>query len=292
MSLMPAGLALTAVLLASGTALAQDTPVWEKSYSVADQPMLDFEVSDSNLTIHSCGECRQVHVRVLLKNKKLSDYVLDEGQSGNKVRFSLKDKPHIGVHFNWHGPESRSEVLIEAPAKVVLEARTQDGGLFVSGLRGDLNLRTSDGGQELDHLAGVLKLETSDGHIRLQESSGTVDARTSDGSMDVAGSFSALQLHSSDGSIRADLTKSGNLSAQSLVESSDGGVTLLLPRSFAAEFDIRTHDGGIRSNLPLTLDGYNSKGDEGHAIHGKMNGGGALLTIRTDDGGVRLNTAS
>lgn len=286
------GLAVCAVFLFSGAVFAQDAPAWEKSYPVAGQPNLVFEVGDSGLTIRSCGDCKQVQVKILLKNRQLSEYVLDEAQTTNCVKFSFKEKPHMGVHINWHGPASSSEVVVETPMNVVLDARTEDGGLRVSGLHGDLNLRTSDGGQELDNLSGKLHLRTSDGQIRLRDSSGTLEARTSDGGMDVAGSYASLQLHSSDGGIKADLSKSTNLSAESRVESSDGGITLLVPKSFAADFDIQTHDGGLDSNLPLMMDGYNSKKESGHSIHGKMNGGGPLLTIRTSDGGVRVNTAS
>lgn len=292
MKIAGAVFAMSAVFAVSVAARAQDGAVaWEKSYPVGSQAKLVFETEDSGLTVRSCGGCQQVHVKVVLKNMQLSEFNLQEGQSGNGVNFSFKEKPHVGWHVGWHGTERRSEVIVETPTEVSLDARTSDGGLAVIGLHGEMNLRTSDGGQELEHLAGTLKLQTSDGSIRLRDSSGTLEARTSDGGMDVAGSFTAIQLHSSDGGIKADLSQGGNLTAESRVESSDGGVALVLPKNFAAEFDIHTRDGGLTSTLPLMVDGYNSKHDSGHNIHGKMNGGGALLTIHTSDGGVRLSTA-
>lgn len=282
--------AVSAVLAMSAVVRAQDV-AWEKSYPVGAQARLVLETGDSGLTVRSCGGCKQVHVKVMLKNRKLSDYNLVEGQTGNGVSFSFKDKPHIGWHQGWHGPEQKSEVVVETPAEVSLDARTEDGGLAVSGLHGDMNLRSSDGGQMLDHLAGTLKLQASDGQIKLRDCSGTLEARSSDGGMDVAGSFTAIQLHTSDGGIKADLSQGGNLTAESRVESSDGGVIMVLPKSFAAEFEIQTRDGGLSSTLPLAMEGYSSKHDSGHNIHGKMNGGGPLLTIHTSDGGVRLSTA-
>lgn len=283
--------AMSAVFAVSVAARAQDGVAWEKSYPVGSQAKLVFETGDSGLTVRSCGGCQQVHVKVVLKNIQLSEYNLVEGQSGNGVNFSFKEKPHVGIHVGWHGPQRSSEVIVEAPTEVSLDARTEDGGLAVIGLHGEMNLRTSDGGQSLDQLAGTLKLQASDGSIRLRDCSGTLEAKTSDGGMDVAGSFTAIQLHSSDGGIKADLSQGGNLTAESRVESSDGGVVMVLPKSFAAEFDINTRDGGVTSTLPITMDGYNSKGGSGHNIHGKMNGGGSLLTIHTSDGGVQLSTA-
>ncbi|MBB5057711.1 hypothetical protein HDF16_002417 [Granulicella aggregans] len=282
--------AMSAVLAVSVAAQAQDGVAWEKSYPVSSQAKLVFETGDSGLTVRSCGSCTQVHVKVVLKNRSLSDFLLQEGQSGNAVNFSFKEKPHL--HVSWHGSERKSEVVVETPSEVSLDARTEDGGLVVSGLHGEMNLRTSDGGQMLDHLTGALKLQASDGQIRIRDSSGTLEARSSDGGIDIAGSYTAIQLHSSDGGIKADLSQGGNLSTESRVESSDGGVTMVLPKNFAAEFDIQTRDGGLMSTLPLMVDGYNSKHSSGHNIHGKMNGGGALLTIHTSDGGVRLSTAS
>jgi hypothetical protein len=35
--------------------------------------------------------------------------------------------------------------------------------------------------------------------------------------------------------------------------------------------------------------GYNSKSDSGHTMHGTLNGGGPLLSIRSSDGSVRLS---
>ncbi len=256
----------------SVVARAQDI-AWEKSYPVGNQAKLVFETGDSGLTVRSCGSCNQVHVKVILKNMQLSGFNLQEGGSGSGVNFSLKEKSHMGWHTDWHGPERKSEVVVETPAEVSLDARTSDGGLTVSGLRGEMKLQASDGG------------------MKVRECSGTLEARSSDGGMDVAGAFTAIHLHSSDGGIKADLSKGGNLSAESRVESSDGGVSLVLPKNFAAEFDIHTSDGGLVSNLPILMDGYNSKGGSGHNVHGKMNGGGALLTIHTSDGGVQLSTA-
>lgn len=271
-------------------AQAQDV-AFEKSYSVGNGAKLVFETGDSGLTVRSCGGCQQVHVKVMLKNIQMSEFNLVESQSGNGVNFSFKEKPHVGWHSGWHGSERKSEVIVETPAEVSLDARTSDGGLEVSGLHGEMNFRTSDGGQSLDHVSGALKLQASDGSIKLRDCSGTLDAHSSDGGMDIAGAFTAIQLHSSDGGIKADLSRGGNFTAESRIESSDGGVEIVLPKNFAAELDIHTRDGGLVSNLPIEMEGYHSNHGEGHDIHGKMNGGGSLFTIHTSDGGVRLSAA-
>jgi hypothetical protein len=281
-------LALSTLCLSTAVAVAQSDTTWDKSYSVSGQPSLFLSTADSHLNIHACSGCNAVHIHVTAENTSLSRYTLEESQSGNTVHFSLKEKPQMGMHTNWHS--SSVKVDVETPANLTLDARSSDGNLTAAGLHGDLTIHTSDGGQELTGVTGNLKLHSSDGHLRVQNASGTLEARSSDGNQDIAGSFTSLQLHTSDGSITLELAEGSHLSADSRIESSDGSVTLRVPKSFPAELAVSTSDGSIQSTLPLVVDGYNSKGNSGHNIRGKFNGGGSLLTIHTSDGSVHLAT--
>jgi len=281
-------LAVSALLLPVA-AMAQSDTTWDKSYPVSGQPALFLSTGDSHLNIHPCGGCQAVHIHVTAENTSLSRYTLEEQQSGNTVHFSLKERPHIGMHIDWHS--SSVHVDVETPANLTLDARSSDGNLTATGLHGDLTIHTSDGSQELTGLSGNLKLHSSDGHLRVRDASGTLEARSSDGNQDIAGSFTSLQLHSSDGSITVELAEGSHLSSDSRIESSDGSVTVRLPKSFPAELAISASDGSIHSTLPLVVEGYDSKGNSGHNIRGKFNGGGPLLTIHTSDGSVHLTTS-
>jgi hypothetical protein len=281
-------LAFSALLLPTAIAVAQSDNTWDKSYPVTGQPSLVLSTGDSHLNIHACSGCNAVHIHVTADNVSLSRYTVEESQSGDTVHFSLKQKPHMGMQINSHS--SSVHVDVETPANLTLDARSADGNLTASGLHGDLTIHTSDGGQELTGLSGNLKLRSSDGHLRVQNGSGTLEARSSDGNQDITGSFTSLQLHSSDGTITLELAEGSHLSADSKIESSDGSVTLRLPKSFPAELAVSTSDGSIESTLPLVVDGYNSKGNSGHNVRGKFNGGGSLLTIHTSDGSVHLAT--
>jgi hypothetical protein len=53
----------------------------------------------------------------------------------------------------------------------------------------------------------------------------------------------------------------------------------------AADVALHTSDGSITTNVPIAVEG--SFGH--HDIHGKMNGGGKLLTVHTSDGSVTLD---
>jgi DUF4097 and DUF4098 domain-containing protein YvlB len=281
-----AGVVLSGLLVCAASGFAQERPVWEKSYPVSAQPTVNLEVSDSNLEIHSCGGCGTVHIRVEMEEAKLSDYRLEEGQSGNSVHFSLKEKAHAGIRINWHSGSVK--VVVETPANLTLEARTSDGGLRADGLHGDLSLDSSDGRQDLADLSGKLKVQTRDGGVRLRGGRGTLEARGVDGSQDLSGAFDALQVSSSDGSLSVELLPGTRLQASSRIETRDGSLTVHVPRDLAAEFDVATRDGRISSDLPLTMNGYNSHGGDRHELRGTMNGGGPLLAIQSSDGSVRL----
>jgi Putative adhesin len=288
MKIIALNLTLSTLLLSAGVAAAQSDTTWDKNYPVTGQPSLFLSTGDSHLNVHACTSCQSVHIHVTAENTTLSRYTLEEDQTGNTIHFSLKEKPHMGVRVNWHS--SHMNVDVETPANLTLDARSADGNLTATDLHGDITIHTSDGGQELTGLSGNLKLHSSDGHLRVRNASGTLEARSSDGNQDIAGSFTSLQLHTSDGSITLELAEGSHLSSDSRIESSDGSVTLKLPKSFPAELAVSTSDGSIQSTLPLVVDGYNSKGNSGHNIRGKFNGGGSLLTIHTSDGSVHLTT--
>jgi hypothetical protein len=69
------------------------------------------------------------------------------------------------------------------------------------------------------------------------------------------------------------------------IRTGDGSVDLVLPPDFQANIDASTNDGRISLGIPVTVEGTFSKSQ----IHGKMNGGGQPLTIRTGDGSIRLS---
>jgi hypothetical protein len=127
--LAAAGLAL----LTSITALAQDSDhSWSKTYPVTGKPSLIFETSDAGVEFHSCGECREIRIHVELVGHKLSDYRLEEGQTGDQVHFLFKELPHVGVHIQWH--MERTHVTVETPSQLTLQAKTSDGNVSLTGL--------------------------------------------------------------------------------------------------------------------------------------------------------------
>jgi len=278
-----AGLAI----LCSLTALAQDRDhSWSRTYPVTGKPTLTFETSDARVEFRPCGDCHEIRIHVEVVGLKLSDYRLEEGQSGDEVHFLFKELPHVGMHIVWHREQTR--VTVESPAQLTLQARTSDGNVTLSGLQGDLSLTTGDGDVALDHVSGNLRIKSGDGQVRVTDADGAIDAHTSDGNLSVDGLFHALAVQTSDGTLDLNLREGTKLTGASTIRSSDGSVTIRVPQSFAADLSVHTSDGHVDCALPLTMDHYQSGGGQGHELHGKLNGGGMPLTINTSDGNVKI----
>src|ERR1700691_4505959 len=256
-------------ILPSLTALAQDPDhSWSKTYPVTGQPTLTLETSDAGVEFHPCGECHEIRIHVEVVGRKLSDYRLEEGQSGDEVHFLFKELPHLGVHVVWHREQTR--VTVESPAQLTLEAKTSDGNVSLSGLQGDLSLTTGDGNVTLDHVSGNLRIKSGDGQVKITNAAGAIEARTSDGNLSVDGLFRAVALHTSDGSLDVSLREGTQLGEASPIQSSDGSVTIRVPRNFAADLNVHASDGHVDCALPLTMDHYQSGENQGHELRGKL----------------------
>lgn len=274
----------TAMLcLAPALGYAQDSEhEWQKDYSVSTNPSLTLETGDANVEIHSCGDCKSVRIHVH-SDEKLSNFRMEEHQDANHVYFLLKEKPHIGSTISWTGSR-KTEVMVETPSSLQLDARSGDGNFAARDLSGDIALHSGDGAVTLDHVHGTLHLTASDGNIEIQHAAGTLEARAADGHMKVDGQFTAVELHTSDGNLDFDLAPGSQLTTASRIESSDGHVSIHVPHDLSADLEISTADGHIDCSLPLTLDHYKS----GQHLQGRMNAGGVPLSIHTSDGNVTI----
>jgi len=275
-------------LLPSLPALAQDADhSWSKTYPLTGKPTLHLETSDASVDFHPCGDCHEIRIHVELIGQKLSDYRLDEGQAGDEVHFLFKELPHIGFHVTYH--REQTQVTVETPAELTLEARTSDGHVTLTGLRGQLGLTTGDGNVTMDHVAGDLHLKSGDGHVRISEAEGAIDVQTSDASLEVDGLFHAVALHTSDGRVELNLRPGTKLTEASSIRTSDGSVAIHVPANFAADLDVHSSDGHVDCSLPITIDHFQSHGGESHDWHGRVNGGGVPLSIHTSDGNVKID---
>ena len=276
-----------ALALMAGAFASAQAGDWQKAYPVSGKASLTIGTGDASVELRSCGDCREVRIHLEWKDRKPADFTLDEFQSGDHVNFDLKEKAHMGIHFVT-GSVRQPRVTVDTPTALDLDARTSDGALKVSGVQGTLLLHTSDGAVDVEDVGGAVRLTASDGSIKIHNVTGTLESRSSDGQASVEGKFTALQVHTSDGNLDLTVADGSQLNTASRIESSDGRVTVRLPRSMAVDLDVHTSDGQIDCALPLTMEGYNSAHGSGHNLRGHLNGGGVPLTVHTSDGSVAI----
>src|ERR1700737_436400 len=134
-------IALCCVLSTAPKAIGQNSDHdWNKTYQLSGRPTLSIETGDSQLQIRSCGDCHQIRIKAEVSGETLNDYRVEENQSGDHVSFGFKEKSHVNFSFHWH--PRRAMVTIEAPAELALVAKTSDGNVEITGLRGEFQLHS------------------------------------------------------------------------------------------------------------------------------------------------------
>ncbi len=165
----------------------------------------------------------------------------------------------------------------EAGAYVAV--RTGGGQIDFGEVHGSVHAQTGGGGIRVIYVAGPMEVETSGGSICLTRITNTVHAETGDGSI-----TAWINPES------ADKVRPVRLPGPSQLATGTGDIIVFLPRNIAATIDATVENGGIQRieadpsfplNMKMRQDG------QAHAL-GSLNGGGALLKLRTTTGKIRL----
>ena len=256
-------LSIVALTVASVLPAAADE--WSKTYTVSANPDLRIETTDASIRVTTWDQ-NTIEAKIITNHYKIGEggIHIEEHQTGNSVEIEVR-YPHHNFNFEW-GPGHRVDIIVQMPRQ------------------GNVNLRTGDGKIELADLKGVMNLHSGDGSETLENVDGKLHATTGDGHINANGRFDELELKTGDGHVDAVARSGSTMGANWRLESGDGSVSLELPPDLAADVDLHTGDGHIDLDMPVTTEGKIRTNE----IHGKLNGGGSLLTIHTGDGSIHL----
>lgn len=140
-----------------------------------------------------------------------------------------------------------------------------------------LNLTTHNGGISVDAVEGSINFQAVNGGVHLNEVAGSVKGRTQNGGLHIE--------------LAGNSWKGKGLD----VETTNGGVNLVVPANYAAHFETQTTNGGFSSSLN-GLEAERRNNDDryyrspGVKISKDINGGGPLVRVVTTNGGVRIGT--
>ena len=169
-----------------------------------------------------------------------------------------------------------------------VKAETSSGTIKLGTVKGSVDARNSGGQIDIGEADGEVAARTSSGAIHIKLAKGKVDARNSGGDINLKDTRGAIHATTSSGTIEATL--GANPTEECRLEVSGGGVTLMLPKSSAADLDARSSGGSVVSDLPVTSTQSGPRRPE--TLQGKINGGGPMLYLRASSGDIRLKASN
>jgi hypothetical protein len=136
----------------------------------------------------------------------------------------------------------------------------------------DLKLLAHNGGISIGGVEGTLEFETTNGGVHLSDVAGAVKGRTTNGGVNVM--------------LSGNTWKGSGLD----VTTSNGGVHLSMPETYAANIETGTVNGGFRSDIAaLNIEG--TEKTRNRRINTAINGGGAPIRVVTTNGGIKISSA-
>jgi hypothetical protein len=248
------------------------------------------------------------------------DFRFEQGAGRLKMVAERKGKGLLSL-FQWGGQNSGNmRIAIEVPRgtpvdldsagggidlsalDATVKAGSSGGGVKVADVHGDVALSSSGGGVEVRMVHGAVRLESSGGNVHaegidgavyadssggsvtLENVSGDIQASCSGGGVHIDGAGGRVKAGSSGGPVRV-LFAAGN-SKGGDIDSSGGGVSTTLDRAAGVDVDAVSSGGPVDCDLPVTVQGRVSR----DSLHGKLNGGGAVLRLRSSGGGITIKS--
>lgn len=255
---------------------------WTKTFTINGPASVKVETSDADVRIDTWDR-GTIEADVTAQGYKIGDggIRITDQQNGNAVDINLKFPIEV-FHINFH--RRSVNIVLHVPKSCALDVHTGDGSIDVANTDGDMKLRTGDGHLHLSGTHGSMVLNTGDGRIEAENIDGTLQAHTGDGKVNISGRFDGLDVKTGDGSIDATATAGSRMVSPWTLHTNDGRLNLKVPDNFSAEVYVHTGDGHIDMQFPVSVYGRVSTNE----LHGKLNGGGQLLTLRSGDGSISL----
>jgi DUF4097 and DUF4098 domain-containing protein YvlB len=258
------GIGLAIVTLVMAYAFPASAEQWSKTYNISNTPDLRVETSDANIHVDTWDQ-KTIETTITSTHYKFGPggLTVEESQSGDTVEINLRfpHEFHI-MNFGSH----RVDIAIHMPRTGRVNLHTGDGRIELADFNGQMDLSSGDGSEEIHHVEGRLQASTGDGHINAD------------------GRFDALSLKTGDGRLDIRASAGSQIADEWMLHTGDGSVNLELPENLAADLYLHTGDGHIDVNLPMTTEGRIKP----NGIHGKLNGGGKMISVRTGDGSINL----
>lgn len=166
-----------------------------------------------------------------------------------------------GFRIRAEGPESRDDYQWFVSYEILVPRRS------------DLELRASNGGISIVDVHGRIAFKTTNGGVNLQRVGGAVRGDTTNGGVHVVLDGSRWEGERLD------------------VQTTNGGINLLVPENYSAHLETGTTNGNISVGFPVNVP-LTSRGRMPKDINVDLGSGGPTIRVITTNGGVRIGRGS
>ena len=156
---------------------------------------------------------------------------------------------------------------VTVPNNTDLQLTTHNGSIEIAGITGSLNGATHNGKVVARRVSGKATLGTHNGSITCREIAGDARVETHNGHVDVSYSAAASPV------------------CQISITTYNGSIEFAGPPNLSATVDASTHNGSIRSDLPVVVAGELRRKNQ---LQGKIGAGEGKLRLRTHNGSIRI----
>jgi Putative adhesin len=276
--------AIAALILTAGVLSADEQGSFEKTLTVSGPVDLDVVTDSGGITV-TPGPAGSVHVHAILRAQHgWFDFNDAEAhirelernppieQTGNRLRIG-----YVHGRDLLRGVSMRLE--ISTPPGTQLRARADSGGIHAGGIQGPVDCHTDSGGIEVRDVASEVRASADSGGIRLGHIGGPVTVHVDSGGIDAIDIAGGIDAQADSGSIRLVQTKPAPIRAKA----DSGGITVRLAPGAGYDVSAGAESGNI-SVPEMTVRSEFSR----HHVDGKVRGGGPLVHVRVDSGGIRI----
>lgn len=212
----------------------------------------------------------------------------------------------IEVKVPDHEKRLETDLVLRVPEGAGIEVETVSATIEVEGLTGTVDLESVSGWVKTAGRPAELSIQTVSGDLTVAESAPRTDLASVSGSITVDLATGRLEAESVSGAIRVedgslegasfetvsgDISYAGDIVGRGSyeIESMSGGVTLLVPPSVSADFDISTFSGNIDNEIgPKARE--TSKYTPEKELSFSTGSGGARVSIESFSGSIKIKT--
>ncbi len=258
----------------------------DKTYKASQTGTIDLRSSDAKVFITGSNRL-DVHIKI---DRKITtkgmvwggkEFTVEVEESNGSLAIREHENGGSVSVVGYYKEEYRID--IEAPNGMSLNIRGDDGDYFIKNINGAIALDMDDADAELVSCKGDrFKFSVDDGDIKMDQARGRLEVRADDGDVEIRNAaFTFIDADFDDGDFIVETSLADN--GEYNIQAEDGSVAIMITKG-GGEFYIRHDDGRV-----ITEGDFDKVERSEDRTRLKLNSGTAKVTIRVDDGRVRLS---